>query len=285
MRILDAHVHYNGNAAQAERFIAAWRAGGVEKAVVFATNANDGSHPSVAEVAALAERFPDFFIPFGYINPGQPGCRKVVRDAASRSFKGLKFIYPLKPYDDDEYFPIYEAAAKAGMVCLFHTGIVIGTSRKGTTPHGTDFQRTWRVSSNYMRPASIDRICRVFPEMTIIGAHIGAAAWYEEATEMMHWNANLYFDLSIGQLSYTRRNAKPGKEPRAIRPRIQELYDTGQLDLNRILFGSDGVVGVEAPNPAWALNTVRFELDAIGATEAEKEAVRWGTAAKILGIE
>ena len=307
MRILDVHVHYNGNAAEAERFVSAWRGGGIEKAAVFATNANDGSHPSVSDVAALAARFPDFFIPFGYVNPGHDDGVAVVREAAARGFKGVKFIYPAKPYDEDEYLPIYEEAAKAGMVCLFHTGVVIGTVGRGGV-HGIDFQREWRVSSNYMRPAHLDRIARVFPEMSIIGAHVGGGAWYEEATAVTRWNANVYFDMSIGQFHYVRKSAPPAsrpdglssrwvsgsqretrgpggsEDPRAIRPRIRELYDVGQLRLDRILFGTDGVVGNPAANPAWALRTLSFELDGLGATEEEKEAVRWGTAARLLGI-
>jgi hypothetical protein len=99
------------------------------------------------------------------------------------------------------------------------------------------------------------------------------------------WNANVYFDLCIGQLHYERKNAPNGQEKRAIRPRMQELYDTGQLDLNKVLFGSDAMLGKEGISPNWAMDTLQFELDAIGATESEKMAVRWNTAAKILGLE
>ena len=282
MRILDVHVHYNGEAADADRFVAAWRDAGIEKAVVFAMTDADCSHASLEQVGALSERFGDFFIPFGYLTPGHHDCLGEVREAVSRGFRGLKFIFPAKPYDDDEYLPIYEEAAKAGMVCLFHTGLVIGTAR---ADHRCDYQRKWRVSSNYMRPACLDRIARVFPEMTIIGAHIGGVAWYEEAAGVMMWNGNVYFDMSIGQFHYTRKNPPPGEDPRMIRPRLKELYDSGQLKLDKILFGTDAMVGTGRATPDWALKTLRFELDGLGATEQEKEAVRWGTAARILGVD
>ena len=284
MRIIDAHVHYNGDVADGERFRDVWQEAGNEKAVVFATNANDGSHPSVEDVAALAETVDDFFIPFAYVNPGHEDGVGIIRKAASLGFKGVKFIYPAKPYDEDEYLPIYEAADEAGMVCLFHTGIVIGTTGRGGM-HGIDFQREWRVSSNYMRPGHLDRIARVFPDMTIIGAHVGAGAWYEEATAVTRWNANVYFDMCIGQFHYVRKNAEPGEDARAIKPRTKELYDVGQLDLNRILFGTDAVVGNPKANPAWGLRTLDFELEGLGATDEEKEAVCWKTAAGLLGIE
>ena len=50
------------------------------------------------------------------------------------------------------------------------------------------------------------------------------------------------------------------------------------------MFGSDGVVGNPKASPTWALKTLKFELDGLGATDEEKEAVSWGTAAGLLGI-
>ena len=283
MRILDFHVHYNGNASLAPLLVERWRAGGISKACVFATNANDGSHPSVSDLAALAERFPDFIIPFGYINLGHEDGVAVARDAAVAGFRGMKFIYPAKPYDEDEYFPVYEACAKAGMVCLFHTGVVIGTVGRGGL-HGIDFQRSWRVSSNFMRPVHLDRIARAFPDMPIVGAHFGGGAWYEEAAAVTRWNADVYFDMSIGQFHFERKGVPEGQEARAIKPRIQELRDAGCLDLTRILFGTDAVVGNPNPLLTWYLRTLEFELDGLGATEEEKEAVSWRTAARLLKL-
>lgn len=284
MRILDFHLHYNGNIDEAERFADLWREAGVEKAVVFGLNHDDGSHTTARQTAELAERVPDFYIPFAYLNIGYEDCLAGVREAVKFGFRGLKFIYAAKPYDDDEYFPIYEAAAKASMVCLFHTGIVVGSAGRGGL-HGVDFQGKWRISSNYMRPMHLDRIARAFPDMPIVGAHVGSESWYEEATSMLAWQNNVYFDMSIQQFHYVRKNAPKGEENRVIKSRIQELYDSGQLDLNRILFGSDRVVGNPDADPSWPLETLEFELDGLGATEEEKEAVRWGTAARLLGID
>jgi predicted TIM-barrel fold metal-dependent hydrolase len=284
MRILDFHLHFDGNVKDAERFAAIWRKAGVEKAVVFGMNYNDGSHTSARDTAALAARVPDFFIPFAYLNVGYEDCVAGVREAQALGFKGVKFIYAAKPYDDDEYFPIYEAAAKANMVCLFHTGIVVGSVGKGGL-HGVDFQGKWRISSDYMRPMRLDRIARAFPDMPIVGAHVGSETWYEEATSMLAWQSNVYFDMSIQQFHYERKNTPKGQEGRVIKSRIRELYDSGQLDLNRILFGSDSVVGNPKADPTWALNTLKFEMEGLGATREETEAVSWGTAARLLGVE
>lgn len=284
MRIIDFHLHYNGNIDEAERFADTWREAGVEKAVVFGMNYNDGSHTTVAETAALAERVPDFYIPFVYLNVGYEDCVAGVREGQARGFKGVKFIYAAKRYDDDEYFPIYEAAAEAKMVCLFHTGIVVGSAGVGGL-HGVDFQGKWRMSSDYMRPMHLDRIARVFPDMPIVGAHLGSESWYEEATSMLAWQNNIYFDMAIHQMHYPRKNPPAGEDPRVMKIRIKELYDCGQLDLTRILYGSDRVVGDPNADPTHALSTLEFELEGLGATEEEKEAVRWGTCARLLGID
>ena len=283
MRILDFHLHYNGNINDAERFADLWRKGGVQKAVVFGLNRDDGSHTSLEDVAALAERLPDFYIPIAYLNPGYEDCLAGVQEAASRGLRGVKFIYSARPYDDDDYFPVYEAAAKANMVCLFHTGIVVGNVGRGGL-HGIDFQGRWRISSNFMRPMHLDRIARAFPEMPIVGAHMGSESWYEEAASMLCWHTNVYFDMSIGQFHYQRKNTPAGQDGRVIKSRVRELYDAGELSLHHILFGSDGVVGNPQADPDWPLQTLEFELEGLGATEEEKEAVRWGTAARLLGV-
>ena len=93
MKTLDFHVHYTGNAGQVDRFVADWRERGVEKAVLFAFNYADGSFPTVDEIDKVAKRYPDFFIPFGYLNLGIHDCMAETRKAIERGFKGLKFIF------------------------------------------------------------------------------------------------------------------------------------------------------------------------------------------------
>ena len=173
MRIFDVHVHYNGNLDGLDRCVELWKEGGVEKAALFAFPMEDGTHASVDDVARAAERHPEFIIPFVYLTPGRGDPMAELEEGIARGFRGAKLIFPAAPYDADRYFGLYERIARAGMVPLFHTGVVALS--------GSAFQREWRVSSGYMRPIHLDRIARTFPGMKIIGAHIGALAWYEEA--------------------------------------------------------------------------------------------------------
>lgn len=46
-----------------------------------------------------------------------------------------------------------------------------------------------------MRPIYLDTIARAFPDLKIIGAHLGNP-WYQEAAEVARWNPNVFFDLT-----------------------------------------------------------------------------------------
>lgn len=102
-----------------------------------------------------------------------------------QGFKGLKAINPLVAYDDPSCYCIYARAEDFSMPILFHTGIVV---RKKN-------ERSQNVSSARMRPIYLDTIARAFPDLKIIGAHLGNP-WYQEAAEVARWNPNVFFDLT-----------------------------------------------------------------------------------------
>jgi hypothetical protein len=41
----------------------------------------------------------------------------------------------------------------------------------------------------------LDTLAREFPDLTLVGAHLGNP-WYDEAAEAARWNPNLYFDMT-----------------------------------------------------------------------------------------
>src|SRR5918911_969916 len=71
------------------------------------------------------QRYPDLIVPFAMIDIDQTEPA-AIDDLAERGFRGLKIINPRRNYDDPTYFPLYAAAEKRSLVCLFHTGIVGG---------------------------------------------------------------------------------------------------------------------------------------------------------------
>lgn len=176
------------------------------------------------EVIKIYKKYPSFVIPFAHFRLGIDKKEKIDK-FLKIGFKGLKFIGPLKNYDDEEYFPIYEKAEKENLICLFHTGIV---SRK------TAENKQENISSSRMRPVYLETISRNFPKLIIIGAHLGYP-WYEEAVEVARVNPNIYFDLS-GPCIYSR-NYEFFKEIFWIDNKV--LGENSIIKKGKILFGSD----------------------------------------------
>ena len=237
MRKIDVHGHWNGQSELLDEWVADEREKGIDRVVVFDIRAGlgDGDEDQDGVIGA-AERYPDFVIPFFNVD-WQTDDGKAVEARRAAGFVGAKLILPPAPYDDDRFFDLYEGLARNGMVCLFHTAVVAGG--------GSERQRKMRPSSRWMRPVNLDRIARTFPEMPIIGAHIGYP-WYAEACSMMRWHKNIYFDTSTSQLTYSRpKHIKTGKEIGA-HPEIRKLYESGDLHVGKLLYGSDMKCPVKA---------------------------------------
>ncbi len=139
-------------------------------------------------VAEAVRAHPDRLIGFRYLRLGVHRVQDVDL-ALDGGFRGLKFTIPLRPYDDPDYFPVYEQAQQHGLPCLFHTGIV--TTRRYL--HG--------VSSANMRPVHLDTIAHEFPRLNLICAHLGMP-WYEEAAAIARILPSVYVDLSGAPLGW-----------------------------------------------------------------------------------
>ena len=217
---IDFHVHYNGNDEYLEEHLEALRGRGFVRAVIFGDN--DACEKAVAS-------HPDLLVPFVYFNweKDTPGA---MDEYAKRGFRGVKFILPRKPYDDEGYFPIYERLEVHGLIALFHTAVIAGS--------GSERQKKMHASSLDMRPGLLDRIARSFPSLVIVGAHLGYP-WYAEACSMMRWHKNIYFDTSTCQLTAGRPRYLSEGPAEAVKPYIRDLYLSGDLHPEKLLFGSD----------------------------------------------
>ena len=264
MRI-DAHVHYSVEDGYVDRLVAEEKRLGFDKVCLngalwqnFA-DAND-------QVAAAVARHPDVIIGFAFLPLGDAGPDDV-RALHARGFRGLKFIRPPAPYDDQGFYPIYEAAEELGLVCLFHTGIVARTP----------LDRARNVNNERHRPICLDTIARAFPQLTIIGAHLGNP-WYDEAAMACRWNPNLYFDLSGSSLK-----ARPPEFFQTLlwwTETSQYRDPQGRHAWAKILFGSD--VSIELIEDV--ANDFQRTMDAIGLRPDLQAQVFGGTMAKLLGL-
>jgi len=71
------------------------------------------------------DRFPDLFLPMAWVRLDEDSGETIL-DFKRRGFVGLKFHSSKRDYDDESYYPIYQAAEESRLVCLFHTGIAGG---------------------------------------------------------------------------------------------------------------------------------------------------------------
>jgi hypothetical protein len=211
----------------------------------------------------------DFLIGQGFFRLGEDSPR-LIDSMANWGMKGVKFIWPMKNYDDDEYMPVYRRAELYDMVALFHLGIV---ARDARPDYALD------VSVAKMMPIYLDRIARQCPGLTLQGAHLGNPD-YHIASELARMHPNIYFDLTgstlkkkapefIGEVFWWAKNEQYGKMGHEISP------------YQKILFGTD----VETEMMEDVLEDHRRVFEALEMSEHDIEMIMGGTAAKLYGLE
>lgn len=183
-KLIDAHVHHNGEVMFLQKLVER-----LEKLDGAAFLLTKPEH--LKQVSEFMSTKPGRLIGFGDVALDDPKVLDQIDRFHQAGFRGLGEISrTLKPYDDPSYTPIYDRAAKYGMMLLFHTGIV-----NRTRPEVAE-----DVSVDRLRVTLLDNIARRYPTITIIGAHLGNPE-YAWAGELARWHPNLFFDLSGSTLA------------------------------------------------------------------------------------
>jgi predicted TIM-barrel fold metal-dependent hydrolase len=230
------------------------------------------------------QRYPNLVLPFAMIDVDQAQSADIT-DYADRAFRGLKIINPRRNYDDPAYFPLYAEAEKRGLAVLFHTGIVGGMIDYLQFPPASledaaelsremESQRRYQPQSEVdswygaarMQPIYLDGISVAFPELRIIGAHLGYGL-YDSAAAVARWRRNVYFDISGGTV--VRRHLL---ERRMLR---------SEVSTRKLVFGSD----CDMAHMSRELTSWMQAFDELGLSSEEQDDIFWGTAAHIFGIE
>src|SRR5579884_2194245 len=171
-------------------------------------------------IAAAVRKHPDVFIGFGVIDPwmGKLAQDEIRRCAEELGLRGIGELNPGRQHfypNDPRFYPLWEEAAKHGLIVLFHTGMM---GAGAGTPGGMGYKL------KYGRPIPcLDDIAADFPELRIIGAH-PAWPWQEEALAIARHKTNFYIDLS-------------GWAPRYFPAQLVQY--AGSILQDRVLFGSD----------------------------------------------
>jgi len=264
-KLIDAHVHHNGDPAFLAKFHAKLEA--VDGQALLITAEKD-----VPSVKAFIAAHPNRFFGIGQMPLDHPDALKLVDNFHNAGFRGLgELTGPEAAYDDKRYWPIYERAEKYGMILIFHTGIV----------NRRNFSEPMNVSSDRMRVMTLDLIARRFPKLTLIAAHLGNPD-YAWAAELGRWNPNLLFDVSGSTLYKKQADLAFFKSifwwDNLVSPHTPK---TDVSAFEKLVFGSD-VFGGEIAEFDRELDLYRKLLLACGVPAASQENIFSGTLWRVL---
>lgn len=116
------------------------------------------------EVEKFAKDNEEYIVPVGYVDLDYDSP-PIIDRLFKKGFKGVKVIWTKKPYDDSNYHEFYKRCEYFRLPILFHTGVegvAIGNWKEGA------------ISFN-MDPYFLEAIAIKFPNLNIIGAHLGFA--------------------------------------------------------------------------------------------------------------
>jgi predicted TIM-barrel fold metal-dependent hydrolase len=160
---------------------------GIERSLLIAVRAGDlnvrGSFELPYErVHEICERYPDRFSGLAGVDPfrGMQGLRDLEYSVRKLGFVGAH-LYPHwfgLPPDHAKYYPYYAKCCELDIPIMMQIG------------HNLVYSRERRLPS-VGRPICLDQVAIDFPELKLIGIHIGVP-WTEEAISMAWKHENIY---------------------------------------------------------------------------------------------
>ncbi len=196
---------------------------------------------------------------FGGIHPDCEDPEGVLRELTAQKVPGVK-LHPLfqrTPADDGRYQRIVNAAAELGLAVLIHAGL------------DPNFP-----GEDLASPARLTRLIESAPGATVILAHMGGLGQWPEA----FLGAPVYLDTACALSPWRNRAGAltPHPEVEALgRERFVRFVRTHGPD--RVLFGTD--------SPWNDMGESLAAVRASGLSEEELEAVLYGNASRLLGLQ
>lgn len=160
--------YHDGTAAG---LVALQERSGVSQSVIMpiATKSSQtaGINQWAAEVQAA---FAGKILAFGSLHPASTRFKEEIAALKALGLKGVKLHPEYQNFhvDDPSYYPLYEAVFSAGLPILFHTG--------GDVAFPPPY---------HAEPAAVARMAKAFPGATIIAAHLGGYAMWEESEQCL----------------------------------------------------------------------------------------------------
>ncbi len=236
--------------------------------------------PGYEEALAMARRYEDVFVPVAMIDVDDIAPREI-RRLHGLGYRGLKIIGTRHPYDSHRYFGAYGIAEELRMPILFHLGVIGGGVDYSRThprrdPVAAETLRRVRergrmqprdIAATRMRPFHLDGIANNFPELPIIGAHMGGTGNYDEAASVARWRHQVLFDLSGGET--IERHA------------VERRLIGHEIGIEKLVWGSD----CRDDEIAAHVESLERMLSEVGLTADEAARIRYDNAAELFGEE
>ena len=286
LRIFDTHVHFPRNwqnpdeepGSRLPNLFERLRETGIVKAALLSGGRWGSSHE---DCMRLLEPYRDIAVPVAVVDPDETS-RHRVWELYHMGYRGLKMIGVNRNYDAPEYFPVYATAEALDLPIVLHLGVIGGGIDYSITHPRRDPEAARRfqqfrqmpgrgarrdISATRMHPFHLDTIANNFPNLKLIGAHMGGTGNYDAAASVARWRTNVFFDLSGGETI----------ERHAVERRLIG-YEIG---VEKLTFGSD--CGADEVHE----HVERFVriFDEIGLTDDEKDRIWYRNAAEIYGFE
>jgi predicted TIM-barrel fold metal-dependent hydrolase len=229
--------------------IAAMDAGGVRLGLLCAWWGPAGPLIANDAVAAIVRRYPDRFVGVASVDLQRPmdavrELRRCVRGLGFRALRILPWIWNLPP-DDRRFYPLYAECVELGIpFCLQvgHTGPLCPSEPGRPIPY-------------------LDHVALEFPELTIVGGHIGYP-WTAEMISLATKYPNVYIDTS----AYTVR-----RYPADL---VEYLRGHGR---RKVLFGSN--------HPAWPAVECLKNLDTLDLDAETAALFLHGNAERVFSLQ
>lgn len=229
--------------------IAAMDAGGVRVGLTSAWWGPEGALISNDEVAGFVREHPSRLVGVASVDLHKPmeairELRRCVRVLGFRALRVIPWLWDLPP-DDRRYYPLYAECVELGIpFCLQvgHTGPMRSSEPGRPIPY-------------------LDRVALDFPELTIVGGHIGWP-WTSEMIALATKYPNVYIDTS----AYTVR-----RYPREL---VDYLRGHGR---KKVLFGSN--------HPAWPASQCLADLATLDLDPDTTELFLHGNAERVFRLD
>jgi predicted TIM-barrel fold metal-dependent hydrolase len=239
-----------------EDYLAKMDRAGIERSLLIAVRCGDlavrGSfelpYRRVADVCAL---HPDRFSGLAGVDPfrGMQGLRDLEHAVRHLGFVGAH-LYPHwfgLPPDDAKYYPYYAKCCELDVPIMMQVGQNLIYSRERRLP-------------SVARPILLDKVAIDFPELKLLGIHIGVP-WTDEMIAMAWKHDNVY----IGVDAYAPKHWPP-----------QLVHYLNSYGREKVLFGTDWPV----IDPERAMR----EIQAIGLRPQTMDALLRGNALKVFRL-